>query len=271
MTLSFHRLTQPIRVEGVGLHTGRESIVHLLPKPVGTGIVINGVPLQPDLVADNKRATTLSTPTGMVSTVEHLLAAITGCRISAIEIQVDGGEVPILDGSCAEWYDRLMPHVVPTNEPDIVTASETIIVEDGDRWLRFDPAPDLSIEVTTEFPSIPKACVVGNLSNFRSFMRARTFGFLEEHECLKAQGLARGAHFDNVLVVDQHGEAINAGQIPAAEEVARHKWLDLLGDLATLGQPWTGHIQAVKPGHDLNIRLARALSKSMAKAKSDLI
>ena len=197
---------------------------------------------------------------GTVSTVEHLFAALAGCRVVDLDVRVEGAEVPILDGSAAAWYDVLVPNLIPASRgPQPITPSTPILIQDDDRCIRFDPADSLTLEVTTDFPGVGRCTVSGGLSDFTTFMNARTFGFIKDHEHLKTHGLAHGASLDNVLVFNEEGRPMNPSQVPAVQEVARHKWIDLLGDLATVGRPLSGTIRAMKPGHRLNIRLAQAL------------
>lgn len=258
-------LEAPVERAGVGLHTGRPCRARLDPAPCGHGWTLNGAPLAALALADATLATTLATPTGPVATVEHLLAALAGRRIDDVAITIHGGEVPLLDGSAAPWAVALTarPH---GGARDPLTLTAPIEVHDGDRHLIATPAPALHLDVTIDFPLLGRQRYAAPLTDFDRAAPARTFGFAADLQALHAAGRAHGASLDNTLAYDPHGRPLTPHRLP--DEPARHKWIDLLGDLALLGRPLTAHITAHKPGHALHHRLIAALRDLSAPPRS---
>ena len=177
-----------------------------------------------------------------------------------MQIRVEGSEVPILDGAAATWYDHIWPTCIPADSTQTpLRLTRTVRVEDGERWIVAEPADELSLDVTVSYPRLGTHRICGQLDLFLELKGARTFGFFEDHEHLKKMGLARGASLENTLVFTEDGQPMNPGAMPYGVEIAGHKWLDLLGDLALVGRPVFAQICAHRPGHMLNHRLVRAL------------
>lgn len=258
-------LAAPIERAGLGLHHGRPCRARLEPAPVGHGWTLNGAPLAALPIADAALATTLATPTGPVATVEHLLAALAGRGIDDVAITIHGGEVPLLDGSAAPWADAITPHA-HGGAREVLTLTAPIEVHDGDRHLIATPAPALHLDVTIDFPLLGRQRYQAPLTAFAEAAPARTFGFAAELAALHAAGRAHGATLDNTLAYDSHGRPLTPHRFP--DEPARHKWIDLLGDLALLGRPLHAHITAHKPGHALHHRLIARLRDLPAPPRS---
>lgn len=251
-----HTLARPIEVTDVGLHGGRITHARLDPAAPGHGWTLNGARVGIDAVRDAMLATTLHTPTGPVATVEHLFAALAGRRIDDVAIVVTGGEVPLLDGSAAVWAR----HIDPVRHPghrDPLRVDAPLEVGDGDTWLRATPAEALTLAVTVDFPHLGRQHFTAPAVAFDRAADARTFGFVADAEALHARGRALGVTLDNTLVFDHRGRPMRPLRHP--DEPARHKWLDLLGDLALLGRPLVAHVEGHCAGHALHHRLVRAL------------
>ncbi len=261
---------------GVGLHSGAPARLTLAPAPPDSGIrfvrVDLGVeiPARADAVVDTNLSTTLGAGAARVATVEHVLAALTGLGIDNCRIEVDGPEVPILDGSAAPFVYLIEEAGValqPVGKRFLVV-SQAIEVRDGDRVVRLDPARELSLRFTADFshPLITEQVFGFNFSD-QSFSRevapARTFCLLRDVEAMRARGLARGGSLDNAIVVDEFS-ILNPGGLRFPDEFARHKALDALGDLTLAGMPLIGTLSARKSGHSMNQALVRKLLRSPA-------
>lgn len=247
-------------VEGIGLHSGAMCRVHLQPAPAGTGIQLNGTPLTIHAVESSTLATTIETQRGRVQTVEHLLAAVYAHQVDDLELTVDGGEVPVLDGSAGAWISHLSPvNSYPLAARAPLVIDQVIEIRDGASLIRVEPAPYLTIAVEVDFPLLGAFNFVSDVANWEQAAFARTFGFLEQHEALKRRGLARGATLDNTLVFDNAGIPLNQNGLRYPDEIARHKWIDCLGDLALLGQQLCAKVTAVRAGHRLHHALVRRL------------
>jgi len=262
-----HRAT----LEGVGLHTGAKVRLTLAPAPADSGIVLIRTDVSPRVeipaLAEYVVDTTLNTSLGRdkvrIGTVEHLLAALAGCGIDNARVEVEGPEIPILDGSSA-------PFVALVHEAGIYEQRATrrfllirrpIMVSDGDKMARLSPARRFSVDYTIDFrhPLISdQQCKieVSERSFQREIARARTFGFKRDVERLHRAGLARGGSLDNAVVVDDFN-ILNPDGLRFPDEFVRHKILDALGDLSLLGMPIIGRLSAVKSGHALNHQLVR--------------
>ncbi len=241
----------PFSATGVGLHTGLWCKLSARPATEG-GIVFfhdgRRIPALWDHVTETQWATTL----GTLGTVEHLLASLNGLGIDHVEIEVQGPEVPLLDGSAQNWVERIQPILLTTPAP-LLVVDRTVEVHDGDRWMRVEPG-DFHLDVTTEFP------VVGvqrfSTSDFHEVSWARTFGFRHYVEELRAKGLIQGGTLETALIYDEK-EPMSPPRAP--DEVVRHKVLDLFGDLALIGARLQGRLTAVRPGHGLTRSLLERL------------
>ncbi len=269
-------LKGPVSVTGVGVHSGTTATLTLLPGETGSGIVfrrtdIEGakayIPARYDLVRETRLGTTLVNAHGVsVATVEHLLAAFAGLGIDNAAVEIEGPEIPIMDGSALEFVriiDRagIQFSAAPRRHVRVVKKVEIV---DGDKRASLSPAEALSIECEIDFPvpAIGRQRVKIALTPkvFRQELAAaRTFGFARDVEALRKMGLARGGSLDNAIVIGEDGEILNPEPLRFADEFARHKALDVLGDLALAEGPLLARYEAIKPGHEMNNRLLRAL------------
>ncbi|HZZ83073.1 MAG TPA: UDP-3-O-acyl-N-acetylglucosamine deacetylase [Anaeromyxobacteraceae bacterium] len=254
---------------GVGLHSGAPARLTLAPAPPDAGIRFvrtdlgMDVPARADAVVDTTLSTTLGSGPARVATVEHVLAALTGLGIDNCRVEVDGPEVPILDGSAAPFVYLIEEGGValqPVGKRFLVVSQATE-VRDGDRLVRLEPARELSLRFTADFshPLITEQVFDFTFSD-RSFARevapARTFCLLRDVEAMRARGLARGGSLENAIVVDEFS-ILNPGGLRFPDEFARHKVLDALGDLTLAGLPLIGALTARKSGHAMNQALVR--------------
>jgi UDP-3-O-[3-hydroxymyristoyl] N-acetylglucosamine deacetylase len=268
-------LARSIRVPGIGLHTGRRGHAVLHPAEAGHGIVFvrtdvgATIPAIAEEAARFDHGTSLGRQGRQVGTVEHLLSALVGTGIHDLLVEVDGPELPILDGSAAPWLEAIrhagLTRLRDAASPFAPAAPLSIPGPHGKR-IEFRPARDLRVTYTIDFPhpAIGRqsvTVVVTPESYARHIAPARTFGFLAEYEALKAHGLARGASPENCIVVGE--ERVEFGSLRFPDEFVRHKALDLLGDLALVGRPVVGHIVALRAGHALHAALARRLREEM--------
>ncbi len=262
---------------GVGVHSGRQSRLVLRPAPAGTGIVFRRVDLGVDIparfdhVIDTRLCTVIGLPgrrEASVGTVEHVMAALAGLGISNAIIEVDGPEVPILDGSaasfvflidCAGVQDQPLPERA-------IAVRRPVRVAQGDAFVELRPAAGHT-QMTVAMSIAFDEAVIGQQSlslriSESSFRRdiaaARTFGRASDVAALQAAGLARGGSLENAVVVDG-ARVLNPGGLRMADEFVRHKMLDAVGDIALAGAPVIGRVTAHKSGHALNNRLLRAL------------
>ncbi len=258
------------------MHTGQKASLHFLPAPCDSGIffVRSDLPGRPALAARaqsvkaTQLATTLGGPHFSVSTVEHCLSALAALRIDNLIIELDGPEIPIGDGSSSVFLDALLG--VGLFEQDAprtyLMITQPIYEGDTDKHAYVLPYNGLRVSCSIEFPHVciglQKIDVEINAQSFhRDIARARTFGFLRDVEAMRAKGLALGGSLDNAIVLDAH-EVLNPGGLRWRDEFVRHKVLDALGDLVTIGHPLLGHVVLNKAGHDLMNRLSRKILNS---------
>ncbi len=245
------------------------------PAPVDTGVVFvradeldrdASIPAIADLVATTNLGTTLRNAAGVeVATVEHFLAACAGLEIDNLIVEVDGPELPILDGSSAPFVQLLMNAGLKAQgahrrQIEILSPVEVAM---GAKTARLEPAERAEFDVTIRYADAPIG--VQHLRYFPSraaflgeIAEARTYGFLKDVEQLHAVGRGLGASYDNTVVIDG-GRVMNGEGLRFADEFVRHKILDAIGDLALAGAPILGRYVADQPGHALNARLVRAL------------
>ena len=264
-------LARRVRISGIGLHSGRYVHVVLHPAGPGHGFVFyrsdvdTFVPAVAEATGRFDHATTLGERGRDVATVEHLLSAAVGTGLDNVLVELDGPEVPILDGSALPWLDAFeTAGLAPQDALAIPFAPSRVVAvpDSGGRKLEIRPARDLRVTYTIDFPNPAvgrqSITVVLTPASYAAHLApARTFGFLSEYEELKAHGLARGAREDNCIVVGE--DRVENGELRFADEFVRHKALDLLGDLALVGRPVVGHIVALKAGHAMHATLARLL------------
>jgi len=264
-------IADPVAIRGVGLHGGQRVTMSLRPAPPGTGVVfvrtdLGGVEV-PAVVGNLARtsyATTLESGGAVVATVEHLLSAVVGLGIDDLRVELDAGEVPIMDGSAAPMV-RLLEQagVRRSGMPRrVMRIRRPVTVREGDKSISITPGRGLNVRYAIAFnhPAIgasQREFTLRRRTYIRDIAAARTFCRLDEVEALRMAGLARGGSLENALVVDDDG--LMNGPLRYRDEFVRHKILDLLGDLALLGASVEGTIHARRAGHDLHTRLVREL------------
>lgn len=263
-------------VKGVGIHSGLPCSLTFVPAPADSGVyfVRKDLPGAPSLqvIADKVAATsyqtTLSGPLFSVATVEHCLSTLAALRVDNAFIELDGPEIPIMDGSAKEFLAALTAQgLVELDQPrQYLVVKEPIEVEDGDKRASVMPYHGLRLSVAIDFPHpvIAKQKLDIDVSEFtfrREIAPARTFGFLKDVEELQKRGLARGGSLDNAIVLDDT-KILNPDGLRFSDEFVRHKALDALGDLVTLGNPLLGHVSLYKAGHDLMNKLVKKILSS---------
>ncbi len=268
-------LKSVVRAAGVGLHTGQKVRIALRPAQPDTGIVFRRVdlkspldiPARAELVGDTRLSSCLVQGDVRVSTVEHLLSAAAGLAVDNVYVDIDGPEVPIMDGSAAPFVLLLQQAGIEEQAAPkrFVRVKRRVEVEEGDKWARFEPHDGLrfSFSITFNHPVIDRTRQAVSIdfaetSYLKEIARARTFGFVHDVEALHASGLARGGGLDNAVVLDEY-RVLNAEGLRFADEFIRHKLLDAIGDVYLLGRPLLGAYSAHKSGHGLNNKLLRAL------------
>lgn len=266
-------IRQRATVQGIGLHTGKPAKLTFCPAPEGTGVyfVRGDMPGSPAISTEAERvtATTMATTLGgdafSVSTVEHCLSALAALRIDNLIIELDGPEIPIVDGSAAPFLEAILgAGLADQNEPRryaYVTAP--IFMGDAEKHAYVQPYNGLRITCTIDFPHPMIGHQTMDLditeSSFaREVARARTFGFMKDVEMLRSKGLALGGSLDNAVVLDSD-KVLNPEGLRWQNEFVRHKVLDALGDLVTLGMPLMGHVVLHRAGHDLMNKLVRKI------------
>jgi UDP-3-O-[3-hydroxymyristoyl] N-acetylglucosamine deacetylase len=269
-----HTLRSAVAFEGVGLHSGQTMSCVIRPAPVGAGISFirtdlagdNRIPARAEAVIRTQLGTVIGNAAGAeVSTIEHLMSAFAALGVDNAIVELDGPELPIMDGS-AEPFVSLIDQagVEPQNAPRrYIEITEPIEVIDGDKRAALVPADRFEMAFEIDFASTAiggqRIDIVLDESAFRDQLaESRTFGFLHEVEALRKAGLARGGSMDNCLVIDGD-ELMNPEGLRSTDEFVRHKALDALGDLYLLGAPVIGRFEGVLAGHTLNNALARAL------------
>ncbi|GAN88387.1 UDP-3-O-acyl-N-acetylglucosamine deacetylase [Komagataeibacter intermedius] len=279
-----HTIRQPISSVGTGLHTGARISLRLSPAPENTGIVFRrtDIDMPPvvaryDMVVDTCLSTVLGCDTTgghaeRIATIEHLMAGLAGCGVDNIFIDVDGPEIPVFDGSAAEFVFLLeCAGIVPQAAPrQHIHINRTVRVEDGDAYAELSPTaqPGLTIDISIDFP----AAAIGQQrymtgvepGQFREHLsRARTFVLQPEIDYLHSVGLARGGSLDNAVVVNGDS-VVNPSGLRHPDEFVRHKVLDAIGDLYLAGGMVNGHFRGHKSGHTLNNRLLRKVFAEQA-------
>src|ERR1041385_2424611 len=268
-------LASLVSTKGIGLHTAVPVTLSLSPAPPDTGYVFRRtdlggfeIPATVESVAHCSYATTLMRTGVMLSTVEHLLAALRGCGVDNAYIEVDNLEIPIMDGS-AETFADMIEGAGVREQPAAKRAlliREKIVASSGNRSIKIEPADAFEVDCTIDFshPMIGKqqrTVVLSNGSFARDIASARTFGFIEEVEALRRANLIRGGSLDNAIVLTKHG-MLNETGLRFPDEFVRHKILDIVGDLALLGMSLLGRVEAERSGHLLHAALTSSLLRN---------
>ncbi len=254
---------------GVGLHSGEPATLTLAPAPADAGVSFVRmdlgveIPARNEFVADTTLSTNLALGKARVHTVEHVMAALHGMGIDNCRVEVDGPEIPILDGSAAPFVCLVQEAGVKVQRAGKrwLVVEKPIEIRDGDKLARLEPAEAFSVAFTADFghPLITNQAfrvTLGDRTFEREVARARTFCFRRDIERMQAAGLAKGGSLENAIVVDDFS-ILNPEGLRFPDEFARHKVLDAIGDLALFGMPVLGALSAVKSGHALNQALVR--------------
>jgi UDP-3-O-[3-hydroxymyristoyl] N-acetylglucosamine deacetylase len=268
-------LRNSIRATGIGLHTGKKIMMTLKPAPPDTGICFRRVdlaepvdiPARAENVGDTTLGTTLVHGEARISTVEHLLSAFAGLGVDNACVEVTAAEVPIMDGSAGPFVFLLQSAGIEQQDAPkrFIRVKKSVLVEDGDKWARFDPFEGFKVNFEIEFDHpifkrrLQRATMDFSTTSFlKEISRARTFGFMRDLETLRAHNLALGGTLDNAIVLDDVG-VMNEDGLRYEDEFVKHKILDAIGDLYLLGHSLIGEFSGHKSGHGLNNRLLRAL------------
>ena len=269
-------LTQAV---GVGLHSGQRVELTLRPAPPDSGIVFRRVDLpqpvdiaiSPEAVTDTRLASTISSGSTKVLTVEHLMSACAGLGIDNLVIDITAEEVPILDGSASSFVFLLQSAgIALQNAPKrFVRILKPVEVREGEganvKWARLTPYEGykLSFEIDFAHPAVDSTGQrvefdMGSGTYSRDIARARTFGFTKDVEMMRANGLALGGGLDNAIVMDDY-KVLNSEGLRYNDEFVKHKILDAMGDLYLLGKPLLAAYSAFRSGHAMNNKLLREL------------
>lgn len=268
-------ISRQIKTTGVGLHTGVEVNLALGPAPENTGYIFVRtdldnfeIPASVEYISHCSYATTLMRRGVVISTCEHLLAALRGAGIDNCFIELDNIELPIKDGSSESFLGLIEEagRAEQRSRRRSFRVLKKVEFEQGDRRMSIEPADRFEIECVIEFPHpfINRQSymfVMNNGSFGREIASARTFGFVQEIEMLRKANLALGGSLDNAIVLTTEG-MLNETPLRFADEFVRHKILDIIGDFALLGMPVVGKIRAEKSGHSVHAQLMSKLLKT---------
>ena len=272
-------IQEKVVCRGVGLHSGEDVTLELVPAAVDSGIrfVRTDLPCHDELKAsvahlvDTRLATTLGVGSNgsraTVSTVEHLMAALSGLGIDNLVVHVSGPELPIMDGSSGEFVRLLLQAGIEKQNKSkrFLVIKKEFELRDGDKYIRIAPGEGFKLKCSLDFDH-PLICPQPYEFEFsegafiRELCQARTFGFMKDVQMLQANGLARGGSLDNAIVIDDY-QVLNPEGLRFPNEFVRHKTLDAIGDLALFGMPVIGRVTLHRSGHDLNTKLVAAVLK----------
>ena len=264
-----------VHATGVGLHTGRKVRITLRPAQPDTGIVFRRLDLpsapeiaaRADLVGETRLCSCLVSGGTKIYTIEHLMSALSGLGVDNAYVDLDGPEVPIMDGSAAPFVLLIQQAGIEEQGAPkrFLRVKKRIEAKDGDKWAALEPYEGfkLSFSIVYGHPVIEKSNTsltvdFASTSYLKEVARARTYGFMQDVEDLRDVGLALGGGLENAVVLDEY-RVLNAGGLRFADEFIRHKILDAIGDLYLLGRPLLAAFSAHKSGHTLNNRLLREL------------
>ena len=268
-------LKTTIKTTGVGLHTGARVELVLRPAQPDAGIVFHRVDLAQTVtmaadarnVGDTRLSSSLEKDGAKISTVEHLMSALAGLGIDNVNVDVAGPELPIMDGSAGPFVFLLQSAgIAEQNAPKrYLRIKSPVGLQVGEKWARFDPHAGFVLDFTIDFPhpvfgSENRHVVIdfAEHSYTKEVSRARTFGFMQDVEAMRAAGLALGGSLQNAIVLDET-RVLNSEGLRYDNEFAKHKILDAIGDLYLLGHPLIGKFTAFKSGHALNNAVSREL------------
>ncbi|MBN1637111.1 MAG: UDP-3-O-[3-hydroxymyristoyl] N-acetylglucosamine deacetylase [Deltaproteobacteria bacterium] len=266
-------VVQPVIIKGIGLHRG--NLIKLTIRPHNKGIIFvrKGlkIPVKPDNIVDTRLNTTLGLRGVSISTIEHLMSALFGLGITDCEVEVSGDEIPAMDGSALPFVEHIEQAGIISLESELssIVIESSLNVRRGDSWIEASPG-NFRVSYEIDFPevAIGRQCLeyTGN-GYVHEIAPARTFGRLTDVEKMRAQGLALGGGLHNAVVVDAE-KVLNPEGLRFADEFVRHKVLDILGDLWTLGAPLEAEIRAYKANHELHIELAKMIQSEYLGSNS---
>ncbi len=273
-----------VRATGVGLHTGEKVYLTLRPAMANSGIVFRRVDLNPVVeikadayaVGDTRLSSCLEKDGARVQTVEHLMSALAGLGIDNVLVELTSGEMPIMDGSASPFVFLLQSAGIEEQPAAkrFIRIKKAVEVRHGDKWVKFEPYNGFRVDFSIDFrhpvfAHSNKRVVVDfeHTSYVKEVSRARTFGFMQDVESMRSQGLALGGSLDNAIVMDEF-RVLNADGLRYEDEFVKHKALDAIGDLYLLGHPVIGAYSAYKSGHALNNELLRKLMEDESSWES---
>jgi UDP-3-O-[3-hydroxymyristoyl] N-acetylglucosamine deacetylase len=264
-------IANEVSVVGIGLHSGEPITMVLKPANEDMGILFVrsdkgiSIPLSPENVVDTRMATVIGKNGVIVSTIEHLLSAVSAFGIDNLEVHVDGEELPVLDGSSASFVMLLQEAGVQEQNArkKIMVLKKPVEVRDGDKFVTLRPSKKHQIifEIKFNHPVIraqKMSYTFSTKSYIKEIARARTFGFLKDLHMLQSMGKAKGASLDNTIGLDEK-RVLNSEGLRFSDEFVRHKILDAIGDMALLGMPFFGTYESFAGSHHLNFKLTQAV------------
>ena len=268
-------LKHPISATGVGVHSGRKVVLRLLPAPPDTGIIFTrsdldnpiSIPARSEFVGDTRLSTSLAKDGVSISTVEHLLSAMSGLGIDNAFVEVSDVELPIMDGSASPFVFLIQSAGIAKQNAlkKFIRIKRKIRVEEGDKYAMLEPFDGFKVNFKIDFkhPYFEEAIKETTLdfaktSYMKEVARARTFGFMSDFEMLQTQNLGLGCSLDNTIAIDDY-KVLNEDGLRYEDELVKHKILDAIGDLYLLGCSLIGSFSGYKSGHALNNSLLRAL------------
>ncbi len=269
-------LRDSVSCTGIGLHSGEKARMTIKPAPPDTGIRFIRKDLHSrcvikahfDSVINTTMCTIIGNNGNHVSTIEHLMAAFFGFGIDNALVEIDGPEVPIMDGSAAPFIFLLKSTGIKEQKKskEFIVIKKTLNIKEGDKSITIKPSRELKVSFTIDFhhPLISNQQFDFSFSGkgfIDEISRARTFGFLKDIEMLREAGLAKGGSLDNAIVIDDY-RVLNEDGLRYHNEFVRHKILDFLGDVAVMGTPIIGHFIINRSGHSLNHAMLKKLSSS---------
>ena len=266
-------ISKNITISGIGLHSGARISLKLRPAEANTGIIFHRVDGEQTVsikavhenIVDTRLATVIGKQGVSVSTIEHFMAALAAFGIDNLHIDIDGPEVPVLDGSAAPFIREIQQIGVKNLAASrkFIAIRKPLEIIEGEKRISIIPSRFFRITFDIAFDhhaiSVQQHSMKFTTDNFcKEIAPARTFGFLQEVEYLKANGLARGGSLENAVVIDNDG-VMNPEGLRFQDEFVRHKILDACGDFSLIGHPLLGHIRAFKAGHDLNAKMVQTI------------
>ncbi len=270
-----HTVSHIVTLSGVGLHSGAETVLRICPAAASTGLRFvrvdvtgkdNVIPARWDCVVDTRLCTVVGNADGVtVGTIEHLMAALSACGVDNAVIELDGPEVPIMDGSSAPFIEAILDTGLKTQTAPrrAIQILKEVSVRDGDKVATLKPGIGSRYKIEIDFPHPEIGRQMAEVDMFSGdfidqISESRTFGFLHEVNALRAMGLALGGSLDNAIVLDKDS-IMNPEGLRSPNEFARHKVLDAVGDIYIAGGPIVGCFEASKPGHNMNNLVLREL------------